>query len=196
MSELIEKVTDYVSPESFKRPLLMDKLSEFLTVEKGGMKLYKKALDIIKNPEVREKFSQFYEQTRKHEEILTRVIRELGGDPNHMSASAKLAQQKADALLATMNQGGNLSWRESELNAMENILLAETKDHADWELLSKIVRRTDDHKLSDILGPAVSEVEPEEDDHFTWTKQRIAILSIEALSPSDGKDGGNGSPKK
>jgi len=31
--------------------LLMDKLSEFLTVEKGGVKLYKKALEIIKNVE-------------------------------------------------------------------------------------------------------------------------------------------------
>jgi hypothetical protein len=33
-----------------------------------------------------------------------------------------------------MSRAG-LSEDESELNAIENIVLAETKDHADWELI-------------------------------------------------------------
>jgi hypothetical protein len=40
-----------------------------------------------------------------------------------------------------------LSGRAAEINAVENIILAETKDHADWELLGKISRQSDDEKI-------------------------------------------------
>jgi hypothetical protein len=53
-----------------------------------------------------------------------------------------------------------------EINAIANIVLAETKDHADWELLGKIARQSDDDKIRDVLKPAVVEVEPEEDEHL------------------------------
>jgi rubrerythrin len=184
MAEIIEKVEDYVTRESFSHEMLMDKLSEFLAVEKGGVQLYEAALRVVQNEEVRNKFREFLAQTRKHEEILTRVINQLGGNPSEMSASAKIAEKKAKALLETMDASNGkiaLSPKEAEINAMENILLAETKDHADWELLGKVVRRTDDHKLSDILQPAVNEVEPEEDEHLTWTKEQMAKMAIESM---------------
>ena len=60
-----------------------------------------------------------------------------------MSTGAELADKKAKALLATMegiNGSSVLSPKDAEINAIENILLAEAKDHADWELLGKIVR--------------------------------------------------------
>ena len=37
MSEITETVKDYFTSTSFKRDELMDKLSEFLTVERGGV---------------------------------------------------------------------------------------------------------------------------------------------------------------
>ena len=37
---------------------------------------------------------------------------------------------------------------------MENIVLAETKDHADWELLGKIPRQSSDDRIRDILKSA------------------------------------------
>ena len=47
MANIVEKVEDYVTSESFSHSLLMDKLSEFLAVEKGGIKLYEAALRIV-----------------------------------------------------------------------------------------------------------------------------------------------------
>ena len=41
---------------------------------------------------------------------------------------------------------------------------------------------TTDRHLSDILMPAVDEVEPEEDEHLSWTKKQLARLSMEALA--------------
>src|ERR1700676_4481498 len=104
MSEIAETVKDYFTTSSFKREELMDKLSEFLTVERGGIKLYEAALKHVHNREVKEKFPEFHQQTVRHEEILTNIIEKLGGKPAHKSASAKIAEEKANALLKTMNE--------------------------------------------------------------------------------------------
>jgi hypothetical protein len=61
-------------------------------------------------------------------------------------------------------------------------VLAETKDHADWELLGKIVRQTTDSRLREVLGPAVDTVEQEEDEHLNWTRKKLADLQMEALT--------------
>jgi rubrerythrin len=180
MSSVIEKAEDYLTSARISREELRNKLSEFLAVEKGGLKLYEQALRIVVDPDVAKKFRVFHKQTRNHEVILTRVIQALGMDPGYLSPGAKVATEKADALLKTMTNG--LSGKSAELNAIENIILAETKDHADWELLGKIARQSDDSKIRDVLKPAVSEVEPEEDDHLNWTKQELSRLEISAIA--------------
>ena len=183
MSEIAEKVTDYFTSTSFKREELMDKLSEFLTVEKGGVKLYEAALKCVRDREVKEKFQEFHEQTMRHVEILTDIIEKLGGKPSYKSSGAKLAEAKAKALLATMTKsnGNSMSAAETELNAIENIVIAETKDHADWELLGHIAHRSEDSQLSQLLKPAVSEVEDQEDEHLHWTQKKMGELALMAL---------------
>ena len=71
-----------------------------------------------------------------------------------------------------MSRAG-LSKDENELNAIENIVLAETKDHADWELIGKIVRQTTDQRLREVLGPAAKAIEQEEDEHLNWTRKKF-----------------------
>ncbi len=182
MANIIEKAEDYVSSASISREVLRDKLSEFLAVERGGLKLYEEALRIVTDSEVSRRFQIFREQTRNHETILLGVMEQLGLDPEYMSAGAKTAQQKALALLKTMTSAESLAPKAAELNAIENIVLAETKDHSDWEMLGKISRQSDDSRLRDILKPAVSEVEPEEDQHLNWTKEQMARLEFAAIS--------------
>jgi hypothetical protein len=82
--------------------------------------------------------------------------------------------------LRTIGRAG-LSRDESELNAIENIVLAETKDHADWELIGKIVRQTTDNRLREMLGPAAKIVEQEEDEHLNWTRKKLGELQMAAL---------------
>ena len=191
MSEIAETVQDYFTTSSFKRDELMDKLSEFLTVERGGIKLYEAALKRVQNREVKEKFHQFHQQTIRHEQILTHIIEKLGGKPAYKSAGAKLAEAKAKALLKTMTESKGMSRDEAELNAIENIVIAETKDHADWELLGHIAHRSEDSRLADLLKPAVAEVEKQEDEHLHWTQQKLGELSLAGLQ-KNGKPGHNG----
>jgi rubrerythrin len=181
MANLIEKAQDYMRSVNISHAVLRDKLSEFLEVEKGGLKLYEEALRIITDTDISEKFRTFHEQTQKHATILTRVIRALGLDPARISEGAKVARQKAEALLKTMTSDG-LSGPSAEINAVENIILAETKDHADWELLGKIARQSDDEQVRDVLRPAVGEVEPEEDEHLNWTKKHLGRLEMSVIT--------------
>ena len=159
----------------------MDVLSEFLAVEMGGQKLYEKALGLVSDSDVKSKFREFHRQTIKHQKILTDVIHKLGGNTGAQSAGAKVATEKAQALLRSM-AGNGLSKDQAELNAIENIVLAETKDHADWELIGKIARQATDDRLREVLGAAASEVEQEEDEHLNWTRKKLGELQMEALT--------------
>ena len=181
MSEITETVKDYFTSSKFKRDELMDKLSEFLTVERGGVKLYETALHLVHDREVKEKYQEFLRQTRRHEEILTDIIEKLGGKPSHKSAGAKIAEQKAEALLKTMTETKGMSAGEAEVNAIENIVIAETKDHADWELLGHLAHRSEDSHLSRLLKPAVSEVESQEDEHLSFSKKKMGELALKGL---------------
>lgn len=60
--------------------------------------------------------------------------------------------------------------------------MAETKDHADWELLGEVVRQTDDSRIRDALKDAGSQVESEEDEHLNWTRDQMTRLEINAIA--------------
>jgi rubrerythrin len=180
MAELTEKVKDFFTSARINNSTLMDVLSEFLAVEMGGQKLYEKALTLVSDSEVRTKFHEFHRQTLKHQKVLTDVIHRLGGNTRAQSPTAKVATEKAQALLRSMERNG-LSKDQAELNAIENIVLAETKDHADWELIGKIARQSTDDRLREVLGAAAGEVEQEEDEHLNWTRKKLGELQMEAL---------------
>jgi rubrerythrin len=187
MAKITEKVKDFFTNAHVNIPVLHDLLSEFLAVEMGGQTLYERALEVVSDIEVRAKFREFHKQTVNHQKILTDIIRKLGGNPQLHSAGAKLAADKAKGLLRTMSRAG-LSKDAVQLNAIENIVLAETKDHADWELLGKIVRQTTDSHLREVLGPAVHTVEQEEDEHLNWTRKKLGDLQMESLTKASKPD--------
>ena len=181
MAEFTEIVKDYFTNAQVSKAALMDLLSEFLAVEQGGQELYEKALELVFDSEVKTKFREFLKQTMTHQKVLTEIIGKLGGNRRAQSHTAKIATTKAQALLRTMGDPG-LSRDQNQLNAMENIVLAETKDHADWELLGKIVRQTTDNRLREVLAPAAKNVEQEEDEHLNWTRKKLGELQMAALS--------------
>ena len=194
MAELTEKVKDFFTSARINNSTLMDVLSEFLAVERGGQELYEKALTLVSDSEVRSKFREFHRQTLKHQLVLTDVIHRLGGNSRAQSPTAKVATEKAKALLRSMDANG-LSKDQAELNAIENIVLAETKDHADWELIGKIARQSTDDRLREVLGAAASEVEQEEDEHLNWTRKKLGELQMEALVKGGNSKTKSDSPK-
>ena len=114
MAEMTEMVKDFFTDAQINIKTLHNVLSEFLAVEKGGQKLYEKALTLVSDSEVRTKFREFQKQTINHQKILTEVIEQLGGNPRVMSRTAKVATKKAQGLLATMGRTG-ITTEEAEI---------------------------------------------------------------------------------
>ena len=80
---------------------LKDFLSEMLAVEKGGVKLYEKALRELEHPELEQRLSDFLRQTERHVELCTEMLEAAAGDPNYQSPGAEAADHKAEGLLST-----------------------------------------------------------------------------------------------
>ena len=68
----------------------------------------------------------------------------------------------------------------AQLVACEAVVLAETKDHADWELLNKCAERATGTSGA-ALKAACEEVEDQEDEHLYHTKGWCRELWIKSL---------------
>jgi rubrerythrin len=162
--------------------VLLDKLSEFLMVEQCGWQLYRVVGERATDPELQARYQEFGRETDRHRTILTGLIRDLGGDPDYVSPTARLAQAKSEALLGSALVSGPLGEAEREANDLENVLLAETKDHADWELLGKLADQLPNGKTKTAIEAAVAEVEPQEDEHLGWAQTKLAELGLRAIT--------------
>jgi hypothetical protein len=186
-----------------QRQVLLDKLSEFLMVEQCGLQLYTVIATRTTDPMLRQRYEAFGQETAHHREVLVRLIQQMGGDPNYISPTARLAQWKASKLLESSLAVAGLSQQEIEANDLENVLLAETKDHADWSLLQQMAQQAgqgggvtrvvekvvnavtgdgadeiDPKMLHQALADAVNEVEQEEDEHLRWARETLAAMCL------------------
>lgn|GEM_PF-1736130 len=153
---------------------LRDFVSQMLAVERGGEKLYQRALDELEHDELRDRLERFAEQTRRHIELCEQMLEVAGGDPDYLSQEAHLAEQKAEGLLST-----EADEELRDLNNLENLVLAETKDHWNWETLSTFAGEIEDRELSRAVRKATTEAARQERDHLKWTTDQITKLTQE-----------------
>jgi rubrerythrin len=159
---------------------LKDFLSEMLAVEEGGIKLYQKALDELQHEELRDKLEEFHEETQRHVELVQEMMEAAEMDPEQKSPGAEAAEHKAEGLLST-----EVEEELRDMNNIENLVLAETKDHWDWEMLSSIVGRIEERELKDAVRAAVSEVFKQEREHLQWSQVRLTELAMEMAELQD-----------
>jgi rubrerythrin len=159
----------------------MDKLREFLMVEQCGFELYTVVEERSKTPKLKAKYQEFGRETAHHREVLVQLITELGGDPNYVSPTARLVQYKASKLLSSNLQVDGLSEAEVEVSDLENVLLAETKDHANWHMLSELARSAAG-AMKTALEKAVSEVEQQEDEHLEWARETLNHMCLQMVN--------------
>ena len=153
---------------------LKDFLSEMLAVEKGGVKLYEKALSELEHPELEQKLTDFLRQTERHVELCTEMLEAAAGDSNYQSPGAEAADHKAEGLLSTQ-----VPPELTDLNNIENLVLAETKDHWDWEMLASVAPKIGDPELKRMASKAIREVRKQEQAHLNWNEQTLTKLALE-----------------
>ncbi|MBV8692926.1 MAG: hypothetical protein JOY57_14795 [Actinobacteria bacterium] len=156
-------------------------LLQALETELGGVQVYETALRCVKNDDLRKEFQEYHQQTTKHVEIVTGVVKAFGLDPNQQTPGRAVVHHIGASLVKAMEMALSEGPPEAaELVACECVALAETKDHLNWELLGEVAKRTtgDPGKA---LKEAYKEVEDQEDEHLYHTTGWGRELWIESL---------------
>jgi rubrerythrin len=149
-----------------------DLLSAFLAHEQCGVHLYRTVAGATANPILEAKYRSFLGETEKHVDVLTRLISQLGGDPQYVSPTARLVHaMNTHLIMGVVLATGSADELPREMAMLEAVLLAETKDHADWSFLSSFCEGLPEGATRDALSQAVAEVEDDEDEHVDWARR-------------------------
>jgi rubrerythrin len=171
-----------------KKDQLHELLWQGLETERGGIEVYQTALGCALNDDLRKEWEEYLDQTTRHEQILTEVITKLGLDPETETPGRAVVRSIGESLVAAMKLALSSGPAEAaELVAGECVVLAETKDHLNWELLALSADKAD-KETAEILREAVDEVEEDEDEHLYhstgWTRELwLQSLGIPAVLP-------------
>ncbi|HVR32966.1 MAG TPA: hypothetical protein VMS74_09715 [Acidimicrobiia bacterium] len=156
-------------------------LYQALETELGGVKIYRTAIRCAANDELREEWEKYLAETEEHVRIVHGVFTELDLDPEVETPGRAVVRFKGGALIDSMEMALAEGDREAaQLVAAEAVVDAETKDHANWELIGKIAEKGSG-KLASVLKEAYEQVEEEEDEHLYHTMGWARELWIEAL---------------
>ena len=156
-------------------------LLQSLEHERGGVEVYETALDCVLNDELRQEWTEYHEQTRNHVSILENVFKEMGLDTEKMSPGREIIRLLGSSFVKAMKKAkasGNPD--AAQLVACECVVLAETKDHLDWELIGKCAEKLTG-KEAKLLQEAFEEIEEEEDEHLYHSKGWCRELWIKSL---------------
>ena len=163
--------------------------------EKGGEKVYETALKCAENDELREEWEEYLEQTREHIEIVRGVMEVFGLDPDVETPGRLVVRHIGTSLVQAMDMALDSGVPgAAQVVATECVVLAETKDHLNWELIGMCGDKLkgDDGKA---LKEAYGKVEDQEDEHLYHTTGWCRELWIDSLGmpaqlppPEEAKD--------
>ena len=156
-------------------------LYQALETELGGVQVYTLAIRCAVNEDLKEEWQKYLEETENHVEIVTQVFSELGLDPATETPGRQVVRHKGESLLRAMEMALEAGPPEAaQLVAAECVVDAETKDHANWELIGKVAESSKGPRAKS-LKDAYEQVEEEEDEHLYHTMGWARELWIESL---------------
>jgi rubrerythrin len=149
--------------------------------EIGGVQIYEKAVACAVNPDLQSEWQEYLKQTQSHVQALESVCQALGIDPKKEIPGRKVVRHIGTALVEAMGlaqAAGDPA--AAELVACECVVLAETKDHADWQLLGKCAEQLEGAP-GEALKQAYKLIEDQEDEHLYHTKGWCRELWCQSL---------------
>ncbi len=156
-------------------------LYQALETEIGGVQVYQTALRCAVNEDLHKEWEKYLSETENHVRIVTDVFNELDLDTATETPGRKIVRMKGEALVQAMetalSEGDPAA---AQLVAAECVVDAETKDHANWELIGKVAEKASGQTKT-VLSEAYGQVEEEEDMHLYHTMGWARELWIESL---------------
>jgi len=159
-------------------------LLQSLEHELGGVKVYTTAIECAVNAELKQEWTEYLSQTKQHVQKLETICERLGLDASKETPGRAVMRVVGGALVEAMTlsqKAGNPD--AAEIVACECVVLAETKDHADWELIGKCAEHLGP-QFADALKSPAEEVEDEEDEHLYHSKGWCRELWLKSLGIS------------
>ena len=164
-----------------KEQQVTELLLQSLEHEKGGVLVYETALKCVINEDLQEEWEKYLEETRNHVQVLTDICATLGLDPEMSSPGRTIVRKLGGSLVAAMEEALAASLPEAaQLVACECVVIAETKDHLDWELMGKCAEKMSG-EIGKALKEAYEEIEEQEDEHLYHSKGWCRELWIQSL---------------
>ena len=160
---------------------LQELLYQGLETELGGVNIYETALKCAVNEDLRKELTEYHEQTTTHVQVMTNLMETLGLDPARQTPGRKVVAHLGASLVQAMEMAlaaGDPA--AAELVACECVVLAETKDHSNWELIGKIAENGKGDAV-DALKQAYEAVEQDEDHHLYHTQGWCRELWLQSL---------------
>lgn len=158
-----------------------DLLYQMLETEMGGMQIYETALQCVVNDDLKQEWQKYLEETTHHVEVMRALLGQLGLDLKKQTPGREVVHHIGVSLVKAMQMAKQSAPPEAaELVACECVVLAETKDHLNWELLSKFAEAADGAEKK-ALTAACDEVEDQEDEHIYHSKGWCRELWIQSL---------------
>jgi rubrerythrin len=149
--------------------------------EMGGVKVYTQAVSCAVNEDLKEEWTKYLEETKAHVQALQTVCKAMKLDTQKPMPGREVVKHIGAALVQAMQmaaKAGNPA--AAELVACECVVIAETKDHLNWELLGKCAEQLKGPG-ADALEAAYEEIEDQEDEHLYHTKGWCRELWIKSL---------------
>lgn len=158
-----------------------DLLYQALETELGGEQVYRAAQACTLEDDLRKEWQGYLEETQTHQRVLLGTFETLGLDPDAAVPSRKVVKHLGESLVAAMtlakSQGDAAA---AQRVAAECVVLAETKDHQNWELIGLVADKLSGPQAK-ALQQAYDAVEKDEDHHLYHTKGWARELWIQAL---------------
>ena len=156
-------------------------LYEALETEKVGVHVYEMALSCAINDDLIDEWEKYLEQTRKHVDVLLGVLKNLGLNPDQETPGRNIVRLSGQSLVRMMEVALSIGKPAvAQIVASECVVVAETKDHMNWELLAGAAEALSGAEQKTIQA-AVEQVEDEEDEHLYHSTGWARELHLEAL---------------
>lgn len=164
-----------------KKEQLNELLYQALETELGGVQIYTMALRCVVNDELKEEWEKYLQQTQNHVQIVEGVMTTMGLDLKAETPGRKVVRYIGESLIKAMEMTLEAGDPEAaQVVAAEAIVLAESKDHLNWQLIGEAADKTSG-RVSAALREAHDQVEDEEDEHLYHTTGWARELWIESL---------------
>lgn len=165
-----------------KKEQLHELLYQALETELGGVQVYTTALKCAVNDDLKKEWEEYLGQTENHVRVVRNLLVKVGLDPEKLTPGRRIVRHIGESLVKAMEMalesGGEP--QAAEIVAAECVVLAETKDHLNWELIGESAKKLKGD-LAQALKAAYDEVEEQEDEHLYHTTGWCREMWIEAL---------------